>query len=273
MEKNQRLLETEKALIEYAETYGWPSQKEWNKYAEEHGYFNVPSLYYYTKELWSQIRDRLGFKPRKHHFTKEECIDAIIRASQEYGIFLTQNQYEDWIKLNPENPGLGVVHGRFGSWNTAKIEAGLIPNNSPGLSKEFTETELLEALKKCATALASDLFTEAEYMAWRANNPDIPHIETVRKKLGGLPEAKRKMGLRSYDAGFQDPIWSDGQWKKPLLDFLCNQVSVSSYREWAKQNNGPCTDIFYEYAEGWDKALIECLELLIIKIKEGRYMF
>jgi hypothetical protein len=49
-----------------------------------------------------------------------------------------------------------IISSRFESWNAAKVEAGLVPNSSWG--KEFSDTEILSALRSCAEALGTKLF-------------------------------------------------------------------------------------------------------------------
>jgi len=258
---------TEMVLREYASLRGWPSQSEWNTYAKEKGYLGVQGIYYHTRKNWNDYRDLLGFLPRAHRFSKEECLDAIRMASKELGQFFTRKQYEEWQKLHPTFPNHQVISGRCGGWNIAKVSVGLLPNDSWG--KEFTEEEIIDSLRKCSKSLGP-LFSEEEYMAWRSKNPDTPSIETIRKRLGGLPEAKRKMGLESYDAGGPEFQYSEGRWREPFLRFLRDQLTHTAYEGWLRENEGPGLKALTDHAGGYEKSLLECLRLFIEKVESGR---
>jgi hypothetical protein len=51
-----------RALIEYSEKHGFPTAREWAKYAKENNFLDVNQLLYYTKKRWSEIRKELGFE-------------------------------------------------------------------------------------------------------------------------------------------------------------------------------------------------------------------
>ena len=261
------LIKTEQAIRDYASLHGWPSQSEWNKFAKENGFLGVQGIYYHTNKTWNDYRDIIGFKPREHRFTKDECLNAMRQASSHLGQFFTRKEYEAWQKLRPELPTHAVITRRFGGWNQAKREVELIPNASWG--KEFTDQEIINALQACSRDLGM-LYSEEEYMTWRNNKPDIPHIETIRKRLDGIPEAKRKIGLQSYDCGGPDFRYSNGRWKEPMLGFLRDQLSHTAYENWLKYNIGPSLDAIWDHAGGYEKALIECLCLYVEKIEAGR---
>lgn len=261
-----KLIETETALREYASRKGWPSQKEWTAYAKEHDLLGWQGANYRTGMNWETYRKHLGFPTRSHHHTYKECIDAIKEASENLGQFFTRKEYEAWQSSRPDLPTHHVISRRCGGWNGAKVEADLLPNLVWG--KEFTDDEIISALKACANSLGT-LFSEDEYLKWRGNNPDLPHVETIRKRLGGMPEAKKKMGLESYQPG-PNPVYSDGRWKEPYMNFLRDQLKHSSYEEWLKNNDGPSLDAIWKHAGGYEKALIESLQLYIEKIKAGR---
>lgn len=263
-----KLQETQTALCNYASQHGWPSMSEWNKYAKTHGYLGTQGIYHHTRQKWEDYRKSLGFPPRNKSFTKEECIEAIKKAAIELGEFFTKKQYTKWQKAHPNFPSPGVITNRFESWNAAKIAAGLVPNASWG--KEFSDEEILTALKDCAQALGTKLFSEEEYMKWRGKNTALPHIETIRKRFGGLAKAKEAVGLESYKQGGRELQYAEGRWKESFLLFLRQQLSCYTYEKWAKENNGPSMNVLREYAGGYEKALLECLNLYIQKIKEGR---
>jgi len=256
---------TEQAMLNYAKELGyWPSRSQWDKYARENGHMSFVGVYYHTRKGWEAYREQFGFPPREKVFTKDDCISALHQAAQELGQFFTRREYDEWQKKRPDLPSIGQFAGRCGTWNKAKEEAELFTNAAWG--KEFDDNEIIQALKDCSAALGP-LFSEAEYMAW--NDGTRPHIETIRKRMGSLPEAKKAMELETYHQGKQTK-YTDGRWQEPFLHFISDSLKSDRYFEWAKENGGPSNKALFDNAGGYEKALLEILPLYIEKVTAGR---
>lgn len=256
------------AVHQYAESIGyWPTQKQWNKHAKENGFYSIVGLYERLKKNWETIRNDMGYPSRNKKITEEDCIQAIKQAADSLGQFFTKREYAIWQKDFSELPTVAVISRRCGSWNKAKEKAELFVNNAYG--KEFTVQEIFNALKDCAK-INGKLFSEEQYLIWRNNNREIPHIETIRHKLGSLPEAKRKMDLESYNAGPQDK-YSDDQWKEPFMRFIVDMLNHNKYIEWSKESEDrPSMSAIADNAGGYEKALLKMLLVYMEKIKAGR---
>lgn len=257
-----------KGLQQYVESIGyWPTQKQWNKYAKENNFYSTVGFFERTKKSWETLRQEMGYPPRNKQYTKEDCIKAIKQASNHLGELFTKREYVDWQKDYPELPSANKISRICGGWNSAKVEAGLFINIAFG--KEFTEREIFDALKSCAK-IYGVLFSEEQYLAWRSGNPEIPHIETIRRKLGGIPEAKRKMGLESYAPGPQIK-YSNDQWKEPFMRFIVEMLNYNNYIKWAKESDDrPSMSAIVDNAGGYEQALLEVLSVYMKKIKAGR---
>ena len=132
--------------------------------------------------------------------------------------------------------------------------------------KEFDDQEIINALKDCSAALGA-LFSESEYMTW--NDGTRPHIETIRKRMGSLVEAKHMMNLETYLPGCQTK-YTEGRWKNFVLRFITEALMLEKYEEWARENGGPSRKALLDNAGGYEKALLEILPLYIEKIRAGR---
>ena len=258
---------TEKAILNYANKLGyWPSTSQWDKYAKENNHMTFVGIYYHTRKSWETYRVEFGFPVRDKIYTREECVQAICQAAESLGQFFTRREYEEWQKDNLDLPTAAQISRRCNGWNNAKKEADLLPNAVMG--KQFDNETIFNALRECAKVYG-DLYSEEQYMNWRDGNLEIPHIETIRKRLDSLPEAKRKMNLQSYDEGAQYK-YTEGRWKEPFLDFLTHALNNERYQKWAKENNAPSMKALFDNVGGYEKALLETLPMYMEKIKAGR---
>ena len=195
--------DTEKAMLKFASELGyWPSRTQWDRYAKENGYMTFVGIYYHTKKNWNAYREEFGFSPREKIFSREECVQAVRQVAESLGQFFARKEYDEWQKTKPDLPSIGQIAGRCGTWNRAKEEAELFTNAAWG--KEFDDDEIIQALKDCSNALGT-LFSESEYMAW--NDGTKPYIETIRKRMGSLVEAKKAMELETYFQRKQTKIY------------------------------------------------------------------
>src|SRR5690606_18014903 len=138
------------------------------------------------------------------------------------------------------------------------------------LGKTFSNDEIANALKACAKEKGI-LFSDSEYEKWRAGRKDIPTIETVRKRLGSLVEAKKKLGLKGYIPGANLREYKENEWKSYFYDFIEDALSQDSYKQWAKQNNAPSPSVLHRHAGGHMKALLEILPIYIKEIKSWNH--
>ena len=248
------------ALKKYAEKLGyWPSISEWNAYARENGYYQFQGLHYHTKKSWETLRKEFGFPTKQKKFTKEECIEALQKAAEKYGPAIKRKEYNEWQKKHPNTPTSAQLATVFGSYTNAKIEAGLLPNQVGG--KTFTDEEIISALKECAAGIG-EKFSEAQYEKWRNGRRNIPSIETIRKRFGSAVEARKKLGLDSFEPGPQYK-YDNERWQAPFMEFLREVLSSKNYARWAERNNGPSLKAIRNNAGSYSKALEKMLKIYI----------
>lgn len=265
MDEIQRSLEAAKML---AEQLGyWPSSRQWDKYAKENGFMTAGAIRYRTGKNWEDFRKEYGFSRKIREWTAEECIQALQQAAEELGEFFTKREYEAWQNSKKNAPTATQISRKFaGSFNNAKRAAGLLLNEPWG--KFFSDTEILDALRECSKVYGS-LFSEKDYEKWREDFPDAPNIETIRSRFGGVPEAKKILGLDYYEpSGYAK--FDNGRWEDYFLRFLAHALNIENYKTWAKENDGPSINALADNAGGYEQALLAMLPKYIEKIKAGR---
>lgn len=68
----------EAALTEMATRLGyWPTIKEWNDYAKEHGFLSSTSLMHYRDKTWKEIRKHFGINPKPRRIITEPQEEAV----------------------------------------------------------------------------------------------------------------------------------------------------------------------------------------------------
>lgn len=115
-------------------------------------------------------------------YTDEQLIAALRRAAD--GLGMTPSSID--IKSMEGFPDPVTYLKRFGSWNEAVRAAGLRPRRI----REYTDKELVEALKRAADRLDRGPSME-EFGAMGG----YPGAETIRKRFGSWDKALRKAGL------------------------------------------------------------------------------
>lgn len=259
--------ETINALKSYAETKGWPSRREWNRFATEHGLASAEALYYHLGS-WEALRTKLGFPRREKRFSKEECVQAVKLAAEEYGPFIKREEYREWQKKHPGMPTPAQVSRRCGGFNRTKELAGLVPNRVIG--KTFDDEEIRRVLLDCARDLGKTKFSEDEYSRWREEQERWGgkgrHVETVRVWLGGfLLPANRELGLDSYEKGVCEK-YDEDTWLPPLVKFIEEALSVKSCEDWRKENAGPSVTVLRRFAGNYQKALKEAVAVYLRRL-------
>lgn len=262
-----KLKESVEALKKYASDIGyWPPESEWNQHAKKKKLYVGQTIRLKTEKSWERLRKEFGFKPKNKTFSKEDCIRALKNAAEVYGPKLKRKEYEVWRKTQEDVPSPAQISLQFRSFTNAKIAAGLIPNQIIG--KTFSNDEIANALKACAKEKGI-LFSDSEYEEWRAGRKDIPTIETVRKRLGSLVEAKRKLGLKGYIPGTNLREYKENEWKSYFYDFVEHALSQESYKKWAAVNNAPSASVLYRHAGGHTEALLKILPIYIKELKNS----
>jgi len=171
---NEMIEKSIKALTEYSKQHGFPTVREWEKYAKEKGYFSIGQL---------------------------------IRLFQ-------------------------------GKFNNAKLAAGLPVFIS---EDKFSNDDIVKAIKACSVYYNHRKFSEAEYMEWREQEKvNRPHIETIRKRLGFLPEVKTMLNMDTYEIhAVTNPELTKEYCLSVVRKFISEMLSNENYVKWAKENNMP----------------------------------
>lgn len=262
MDKLERSI---KALKMFAREKGYfPSEKEWNDYAKQKGFYVGQTIRVKTNHNWEGLRKKFGFPKKIKEFTKEDCIYFLKEAAKEYGKAIRKKEYTKWQKKHPEAPSMAQITRIFKSYQQAKIEAGLILNKS---SLKFTTREIYQALLECAK-VKGKLFSESDYESWRNGRKDIPSIETIRKRTGSLIEAKKQMNLDYYIKGENLNKYEEGEWQTYFFDFLKDALSQESYIKWAERNNAPSISVLYRHTGGHTKALQTMLPIYLNELEK-----
>lgn len=266
MHMNKKLNDSLEALKKFASDLGhWPFRSEWDSYAKENGYYLYQTIYYHTEKSWEELRKEFGFQKKITRYTKDDCIAALKEAAEIYGPTIKRREYNEWAKEKDAPTAMQMV-SIFGSYTKAKLAAGLIPNQISG--KTFSDEEIIKALIDCSYAKGK-LFSESEYEEWRAGRKDIPHIETIRKRFGGIPEAKKSLELDTYIGGENVNQLKEGVWKAYFYEFIRNSLSMESYEQWRKKKDAPSLTALRNHAGGFRKALECMLPVFLDELKKG----
>ena len=242
---NEMIDKSIKALTEYSKQHGFPTVREWEKFAKEKGYLTSYQLIHRTKKFWYEIRDELGFKEdqairRKQKLKKEQqlAICHLQEAAKALGENFTKRQYADFAKVNGYYSIGQLVRLFQGKFNNAKLAAGL-----PIFIAEdkFSDDDIVKAIKACSVFYNHRKFSESEYMEWREQEKvNRPHTETIRKRLGFLPEVKTMLNMETYEI---HAVTNSELTKEYCLSvvrkFISEMLSNENYIKWAKKNNMP----------------------------------
>jgi hypothetical protein len=235
-------------LLKVYNHFGYiPFNQEYDQFAKEN---NLPSRHVikgHTGKTFS-YHVRVSKFPRKGEFTKQQIIDALLKASKSYGGNIQRRQYDEWHKQNKDKPSGTDIRNTFGTFNNAKVAAGLSIRTARQI---VTEKDCVNALLKCAKDLNVKIFTEEEYEAWRdRGNQEYPAANTVRAKLGKFREALEKVGLQGkYEL-------HDEKYKHAMLGgYIQHILAPSTFDKWAKENGYPGRKFFIQYGLDFQEEL------------------
>lgn len=114
----------------------------------------------------------------------DELLITVLRSKSDDGR-LTSKQYEQ--RREPGQPALATFVLRFGSWTAAVKAAGLTTAERPKTNRQWTEIEMLEAVRTYAmTAEQAGLVpTVTGYSEWRRlQTSKVPSFSTMRFQSG-----------------------------------------------------------------------------------------
>ncbi len=265
---NEKVKKTIQCLEEYVRKVGyWPSISMWNEYAEANDLYTHMALQFHTKMNWETLRAALNIPSRIKKFSEENCIAALKAAEKVLGPSFNRKQYNNWQKEKPEYPTAAQISLRCTGFNKGKEKAGLVANKLFG-GKTFSDEELRAAIEECKNSVG-ELFSEERYELWRNGREEVPHIETIRKRLGGVYNAKKNIKLPAFPPGGRE-LYSEGRWKTSFMEFLSFALNHDRYEKWAKDTGSPSMKAISDNAGGYENALIEMLPVFIDKLTRKR---
>jgi hypothetical protein len=233
------------ALIEYSEKHGFPTAREWAKYAKENNFLDVNQLLYYTKKRWSEIRKELGFekelkikRQQKFEHERQLAIQQLQDAAKTLGKDFTRREYIAFAKEKGYFT-VGQLARLFnGKFNNAKLATNLPVHIA---DDKFSNADITAAIKDCSKFYNDRKFSEYEYEEWRKQEKiKRPHIETIRKRLGSLPELKMMLSMDTYEEHEAYDIHITEEYCFSVVKkFITEMLSIENYEKWAKSNNMP----------------------------------
>lgn len=242
---NKAVEKTIAELTEYSKKQGFPTTRGWTQYAKENGLLTAYQLIHYTKKSWYDIRDELGFKydlqarqKQKLEQERQVAIQQLKETAKVLGENFTKRQYADFAK-GKGYFSLGQLARLFqGKFNNAKLAAGLPVFLA---DDRFSDEDIIQAVRDCSNYYENRRFSEAEYEAWRLQDAkNRPQIETVRRRLGSLPELKTMLDMDTYEIHVKDnPDLTKEYCLSVIKRFIAEMLSPDNYKEWAKKNNMP----------------------------------
>lgn len=232
-------------LIKYSKRRGFPTTRGWTQYAKKNGLLTAYQLIHYTKKSWYDIRDELGFKydlqarqKQKLEQERQVAIQQLKETAKVLGENFTKRQYADFAKVKGYF-SIGQLTRLFqGKFNNAKLAAGLPVFLA---DDKFTDNEIVQAIKACSDYYKNRRFSEAEYEFWRKQEVQLrPQIETIRRRIGSLPELKTMLDMDTYEIHVKDnPDLTKEYCLSAVKKFVNEMLSNENYAEWAKRNNMP----------------------------------
>ncbi|WP_100489412.1 hypothetical protein [Sporolactobacillus pectinivorans] len=203
-------------------------------------------------------------------FTESECVHAMKVASHYLGFSFTRNEYSIWQNAHPEYPTAAQVAHRLHGFNEAKVQAGLIPNAVVKTSNQFSDDELMSALKNCYQELGGK-FSARAYHAWRKKQDKMPALDTIRNRLGNIAELQKKLEMDPSSLNAAS-IYDSDKWKNPLIQFIAGQLSLRAYKKWAKEHKGPSVSALQRDVGSYEEAIVEAMNRYIQQIKDGDHI-
>lgn len=133
---------------------------------------------------------QLDRKPVTPLYSDMEVIDCLKLANQELGGVMTSIEYEKAAanRMLPDGrnwPGRQTAMGRFGSWRTALMAAGLPANPSSAIAgkRQYEMAHCIDAILEVERYLGR-VPTAREYERYARLNGGLPSLSTVRHRHG-----------------------------------------------------------------------------------------
>lgn len=170
---------------------------------------------------WTKALQAAGLKTNEKFaksYSKEEIINALQHYVDENNGFLTLTLY----KNKKYKPSESTIRKKFGSWNQALQEAGILTNRE--VRKWYTEKEVIRILQNVSEN--DKAITVEEYKKQRIQ----PHYDTIVSLFGSWNEAIKKAGLKENSMVYT------------------NEEMIKALQEYS-QKKGNFTSIDYEKAE------------------------
>lgn len=147
---------------------------------------------------WDDAKEAAGLDTiGRNSYTKEECIDSLIRVSNETEEPVLSPDIYNNNKIEGE-PSSKEIRYWFGTWVNAKNKANLKISNC---STEFSEQECIEALKSVKN-IADAPLTGSIYMESKSDTHPSKH--TIADKIGSWNKAKKEAGLDIIKSNYSE---------------------------------------------------------------------
>lgn len=135
-------------------------------------------------------------RPNMKRRSDEELL-AHIAAAAKGGTTLTQSAYVEYRKQNPSAPTSATLANRFGSWNAAVEEAGLVPRspNRASYRRKWTADQV----RSWVVRFVADCRAEgvrpsaARYERWQREHEEAPSLGLVRLRVGSWADLLKEV--------------------------------------------------------------------------------
>jgi DNA-binding protein H-NS len=174
---------------------------------------------------WTKALQAAGLKTNEKfakNYSKEEIIKALQRYAEENDGFLTYDLYRN-KKYKPSDT---TIRKKFGSWNQALREAGIMTNRE--VEKWYTEEEVLRILQNVSEN--GKAITIDEYKKQKIQ----PNFDTIVALFGSWNEAIKKAGLKENSVVYTDEEmikalqkYSQKKGKFTSLDYVKDRIQPS----------------------------------------------
>lgn len=210
-----------------------PTLHEYKEFAKKNGYPHYSTIQRQTGKTWGEIQAALGLQ-NADRFTPEYLIQKLREASEHLGERFSQRQYHEWQKRNKDFPTLFTLESKLGSWNKARIAAGLPLSKKQSYPIRYTKEDCREALKQYMQETGEKRVVLQEYEAWRMKKKEegitYPSGAIIRRRYGFLVTAVEDAGGH-YFAHADEEIALNC-----FLEYINTVVNMKAYNEWAVQN-------------------------------------
>ena len=144
----------------------------------------------------SRCQECARHRARRHEWTRQEALEAIVRWSEVEGRAPTSSEWQSggrgsrrWSRQYPSWPTVREVQRLFGSWNQALRAAGFKPVQPIGVTKEDVTAALRDAYRELGDGLSY-----LRYGTWATAN-QRPSIAPIVRHFGTFNRARQAAGL------------------------------------------------------------------------------